>query len=76
MSASITATVPSLTAREIIAAMPIISNWRNSKGRLMPLHLRSAPGTGKTMLAMSAVRAMARANPGRCVGYGVHNLGL
>ena len=67
---------PSLPLRDVIAAMPLVTSWRNSKGRLMPLHIRSAPGVGKTMLPEAAVRVMARANPGVPVGLATHNLGI
>ncbi len=67
---------PSLTLREMIAAMPLLTMWRNSKGRIMPLHIRSAPGVGKTMLTEYAAKAIARANPGEPVGYAVHNAGI
>lgn len=67
---------PSLTLREMIAGLPIMLSWRNSKGRIMPLHIRSAPGVGKTMLTEYAARAIARNHPGEPVGYAVQNAGI
>lgn len=67
---------PTLTLREMIAAMPLLVTWRNSKGRIMPLHIKSAPGTGKTMLTEYAARAIARDNPGEPVGYALQNAGI
>lgn len=71
-----TAAVPTLSLRDTIAAMPLLTSWRNSKGRIMPLHFRSAPGVGKTMLPEAGVRSMARANPGTWVGLAAHHLGI
>lgn len=76
MSTIAAQSAPSLTLRETIAAMPLLTSWRNSKGRLMPLHIRSAPGVGKTMLPEAGVRVMARNHPGRWVGLGVNNAGI
>lgn len=79
MSASSIQTAANLAAlpiRAILAAMPILVNWRNSKGRVTPLHLKSAPGTGKNMLADAAVRCIARQNPGVPVGQGIVNPGV
>lgn len=70
------ATTPKLSLREIIAAMPLLTAWRNSKGRIMPLHWRSAPGVGKTMIPEAGVRVMARSMPGTWIGLAVHNLGI
>jgi hypothetical protein len=61
----------SLSLRQLIAAMPIMTRWHNSKGRIMPLHLRSAPGQGKTMIAVQAANSMARAKPGTPIGISV-----
>jgi len=67
---------PKLDLMDVIAALPCLTQWRNSKGRLMPLLMESAPGMGKTVLAEFAVKVMAKAHPGEPVGYGVHNLGI
>lgn len=64
---------PSLSMRDIIAAMPILTEWRNSKGRIMPLHLRAAPGVGKSMLPRLAAQCIAKNHPGEPIGVGVHN---
>ena len=61
----------SLSLRQLISAMPVMTRWHNSKGRIMPLHLRSAPGQGKTMIARQAAHSMARAKPGVPVGVSV-----
>lgn len=66
-----TAQAASLTLRQLIAAMPVMIRWHNSKGRIMPLHLRSAPGQGKTMIATQAAYTMARSKPGVPVGISV-----
>lgn len=78
MNASLNAiaSMARLTTREIIAAAPLLANWRNSKGRIMPLHLKSAPGVGKNMITEVVVKAMARSMPGVPVGYAVHNPGV
>lgn len=76
MNALAVSYIPSLSLREIIAAMPIFVAWRNSKGRIMPLHIRSAPGVGKTMLPETGCRTMARSMPRTPVGLGVQNLGI
>jgi hypothetical protein len=61
----------SLSLRQLISAMPVMTRWHNSKGRIMPLHLRSAPGQGKTMIARQAAHSMARAKPGTPIGISV-----
>jgi hypothetical protein len=66
-----TSDVASLTLRQLISAMPVLTKWRNSKGRIMPLHLRSAPGQGKTVIAEQAAITMARQHPGAPVGVAV-----
>ncbi len=67
---------PSISIEDFIAALPCLVQWRNSKGRMMPLHYESAPGMGKTTVPEQAVRFLAMANPGRPVGLAVHNLGI
>lgn len=67
---------PVLSLREIVGALPVLCQWRNSKGRLMPIHLESAPGAGKTVLAESIAKSMARANPGEWVGLAISNPGI
>ena len=76
MNTLTTLPVPSMSLREMIAAMPLLVTWRNSKGRIMPLHVKSAPGVGKTMLTEYAAKAIARNNPGEPVGYALHNAGI
>lgn len=64
-----------LSIPDIISALPLMLSWRNSKGRIMPMHIKSPPGAGKTMLAEMAARAMARQMPGVPVGLAVSNVG-
>lgn len=71
-----TISMPTLSIGDVIAAMPCIVQWRNSKGRIMPLHYKSSPGMGKTMIPEQGVRFLAKANPGKPVGLAVHNLGI
>jgi hypothetical protein len=51
--------IPAVTITELLAAAPILEQWRNSKGRIMPLHLQSAPGIGKTALVAEMARRRA-----------------
>ena len=76
MSIQTTFSAPSLTMRDILSATTVLSHWRNSKGRIMPLHLKSPPGTGKTMLPEQYVRAVARQYPGVPIGLAAHSPGV
>jgi hypothetical protein len=67
-------TLASLTLRDVQALAPMLFIARNSKGRPIPLHMRSAPGVGKSMIARLIAVREARANPGTPYGYGVHNI--
>lgn len=67
---------PKLTIRDMIAAMPLLMSWRNSKGRIMPTHGKSFPGVGKTMIPRAGVRSMARSMPGVPCGMGIQNPGV
>lgn len=76
MALNANASAATLSLRDVVSLAPIFANWRNSKGRLMPIHLRSAPGTGKSMIPRIIAEHMARSNPGQAVGMGVTNPGL
>lgn len=78
MSSSMKTTIvtPALDLMDVIAALPCLTQWRNSKGRLMPLHLQASPGMGKTVLGEFAAKVMAKAHPGEPVGFSVQNLGI
>jgi hypothetical protein len=65
-----------LSINDFLSLADVFANWRNSKGRLMPLHLMSAPGMGKSMLTHVIAESMARQHPGEPVGMGVSNPGL
>lgn len=64
----------SLTMRDVQAVAPIMFIARNSKGRPIPLHMRSAPGVGKSMVARLIAMREAQAAPGVPFGYGITNI--
>jgi hypothetical protein len=68
--------MPALDLVDVLAAMPCLMAWRNSKGRIMPLHIKAAPGMGKTVLAEMAARYLAKQHPGTPVGFHIANLGI
>ena len=68
--------VPQISLREMLAALPVLLAWRNSKGRVMPQHIKAAPGMGKTVIAETAAKAIAKMYPGEPVGFALHNLGI
>jgi hypothetical protein len=52
---------------------PVLMTVRNSKGRIMPLHLFGPPGVGKTAITDTVARTMALMNPGAPFGLIVTN---
>lgn len=64
-----------LTLSDILRASSCLLNLRNSKGRTLPLHLRSAPGVGKSMQVAEVCKEQARENPGQPYGMGIINVG-
>jgi hypothetical protein len=64
-----------LSLRDLQAVAPVLFTARNFQGRLLPMHVQSAPGGGKTAGARMIALGRARARPGVPFGYGVHNLG-
>lgn len=63
-----------LSLRDIQAVAPILFVARNSKGRPIPLHLKGAPGGGKTMVPRLIAIRESQANPGVPFGFGTHNI--
>jgi hypothetical protein len=51
--------IPAISIAELLAVSPVLEQWRNSKGRIMPLHLQSAPGIGKTAFVSEMARRRA-----------------
>lgn len=66
---------PTIDMLDFVAALPCLMTWRNSKGRITPLHYKSAPGMMKSMVPELAAKALARQHAGEPVGVAIHNLG-
>lgn len=65
-----------MSLNDIMQASACFLHAYNSKGHVVPLHIKGAPGTAKTMLARTLAMNEARAMPGVPFGFGTVNVGI